>query len=242
LARNCQDTIDKNVELSHRLGEFFKSYKIVILENNSEDSTREKISYYGEIDLIGDDDGEDFSNRFEESRIKRMARYRTNVQNYIKEKYSHYDYTIVIDFDIKLWSIDGVLTSIAWEKDFDVMGSFSQKWVGAMGSEDGWVHYDRWAFKFHSWEEEWSLKSDMDMKWFSYWKPPIGAKPIQCLSVFGGLAIYKMEAFLSGSYGHKHPEEIGGFNTVEHAQFHYTLHKNGYNKIFLNPSQRCLII
>ena len=127
------------------------------------------------------------------------------------------------------------------DKDFDVMGSVSLAYRPEQLSEDGFIHYDRWAFKFHTWHEEFSIAQEMDMRWFTYWKPPIGAKPIKCLSVFGGLAIYKMEAFLSGIYGHKHPEEIGGFNTVEHAQFHYTLHKNKYNKIYLNPSQRCIV-
>lgn len=241
LARNCKNTIDKNIELINRLGQYFKEYKIVIFENNSNDGTRKKISSYEEVDLIGSNDGEDFSSGYEESRIKRLARYRSEVQNHIRNNHSDYDHVIIIDLDIKLWSIDGILTSLAWDKDFDIMGSVSLAYKPEQLSEDGFIHYDRWAFKFHTWHEEFSIAQEMDMRWFTYWKPPIGAKPIKCLSVFGGLAIYKMEAFLSGIYGHKHPEEIGGFNTVEHAQFHYTLHKNKYNKIYLNPSQRCIV-
>jgi len=241
LARNCKDQIDKHIDLINRLGKYFKEYKIVIFENNSDDGTREKISSYGEIDLIGNNDGADFSSGYEESRIQRLANYRSQVQNYIKNNYSDYDHVIIIDFDIKLWSIDGILTSLTWDKNFDVMGSVSLKYEPKLGSEDGFIHYDRWAFKFHTWQEEWSTRQETDMTWFWYWKPPIGAKPIECLSVFGGLAIYKMNAYLSGEYGYKHPIELNSINTVEHAQFHYTLHKNRYNKIYLNPSQRCII-
>ncbi len=241
LARNCKDQIDKHIDLINRLGKYFKEYKIVIFENNSDDGTREKISSYGEIDLIGNNDGADFSSGYEESRIQRLANYRSQVQNYIKNNYSDYDHVIIIDFDIKLWSIDGILTSLAWDRDFDVMGSVSLLYRSEEHSEDGFIHYDRWAFKFHTWHEEFSIAQEMDMRWFTYWKPPIGAKPIECLSVFGALAIYKINAYLSGYYDYKHPEEIGGCVTSEHNQFHYTLHKNGYNKIYLNPSQRCLI-
>jgi hypothetical protein len=109
------------------------------------------------------------------------------------------------------------------------MGSVSIKYAPQLNSEDGFIHYDRWAFKFHTWHEEWSIRQEMDMRWFWYWKPPIGAKPVECLSVFGGLAIYKMESYLSGEYGNRHPIELNFINTVEHAQFHYTLHKNGHN-------------
>ena len=241
LARNCENRIVKNIDLVNELGKYFKEYKIIIFENNSYDNTRKKIRSYPEVDLIGNNDGENFSSGYEESRIKRLSKYRSQVQNHIREKYSDYDHVIVLDFDIRIFSIDGILTSLAWNKDFDVMGSVSLKNEPELGSEDGFIHYDRWAFKFHTWQEEWSIRQEMDMRWFWYWKPPIGAKPIECLSVFGGLAIYKMEAFLSGTYGHKHPEEIGGYITSEHNQFHYTLHQNGYNKIFINPSQRCIM-
>jgi hypothetical protein len=241
LARNCESKIDKNIDLINKLGKYFKDYKIVIFENNSDDNTREKISSYSNIDLIGNNDGEDFSSGYEESRIQRLANYRSQVQSYIKNNYSDYDHVIIIDFDIKLFSIDGILTSLAWDKNFDVMGSVSLVYQPDLVSEDGFVHYDRWAFKFHTWYEEWSISQEMDMRWFWYWKPPIGAKPIECLSVFGGLAIYKINAYLSGYYDYKHPEEISGCVTSEHNQFHYTLHKNGYNKIYINPCQRVII-
>lgn len=241
LARNCECKIDNCMDKIKKLVKYFSEYKIIVFENNSIDNTKEKLNNYSDIINIGKDDSEDFLSGFSEKRIARLSRYRNSIQDYIKNKYSNYDYVIVIDFDITDWAIDGIMTSLAWDKDFDVMGSFSQVYYPTLQSEDGWVHYDRWAFKFHSWTEEWSENQNTDMTWFWYWKPPIGAKPIPCLSVFGGLAIYKMEAYLSGTYGYKHPHQNQDKITVEHCQFHYSLHKNGYNKIYLNPSQRCII-
>jgi hypothetical protein len=62
-----------------------------------------------------------------------------------------------------------------------------------------------------------------------------------CLSVFGGLSIYKMQAYLAGKYASRHSEEIGGETTVEHAEFHYSMRAKGYNKVYINPSQRCIM-
>ena len=241
LARNCENKIDSCIDRIRTLAKYFSEYKIIVFENNSTDQTKEKLNNYSDIINIGKDDSEDFSNGFSERRVVRLSRYRDCIQNYIKNKYSNYDYVIVVDFDITDWAVDGIITSLAWDKDFDVMGSFSQVYHPTLQSGDGWIHYDRWAFKFHSWTEEWSEKQGSDMRWFWYWKPPIGAKPIPCLSVFGGLAIYKMEPYLIGKYGYKHPEQLDGCITSEHNQFHYTLHNSGYNKIYLNPSQRCII-
>jgi hypothetical protein len=245
LARNCADKIDRNLHLIKRLSKYFKNCKTVMFENNSTDDTKNIINKYIDdenIKNIGIDDSESDEDGISIDRIKRLAKYRTYLQEYVRSHYSDFDYVIVIDFDITGWSIDGILTSLSYE-DFDVMGSVSLFYSPNAGSKDGWIHYDRWAFKFHTWYEEWAT-NDIDqneLEWFWYWKPPIGATPIKCLSVFGGLAIYKMSAYLSGKYDYKHPVEIGGSLTVEHAEFHHSMLKHGYNKVYLNPSQRSII-
>lgn len=244
LARTCQNKISNNIDIIHELSKYFKDYRVVILENNSTDNTKHEIEKQinkdPKIIKIGVDDSEDFSSGLEESRIIRMSKYRSEIQEYIKYNYQDYDYAIVLDFDVIIWSIEGVLTSLAWH-DFDVMASVSLSFDAYGSSNDGWTHYDRWAFKFHSWSEELSRDMTDNMMWFNYWKPPIGASPISCLSAFGGLAIYKMQAYLAGKYGSRHPEEIGGETTVEHAQFHYSMREKGYDKVYMNPSQRCIM-
>jgi len=243
LARNCESKIDTNMHLINKISNYFKDYKIIIFENNSSDNTKSKINNHAKINSklikIGNDDGEEFLSGLEESRIIRMSKYRSKIQEYIKDNYTEYDYVILLDFDIKTWSIEGILTSLAWH-DFDVMGSVSLGFGPYSQSYDGWTHYDRWAFKFHSWTEEFSIDQSI-LRWFNLWKPPVGGKPIQCLSVFGGLAIYKMEAYLAGEYGSRHPKELGNITCVEHAQFHYSMNQKGYDKIYLNPSQRSII-
>lgn len=241
LARNCVNKIENNIHQLHELGKNFADYRIIILENNSDDGTKEKLLNCKDIILIGEDDEENFSQGFDESRIERLSRYRTEVQKYVKRLYSDYDYVLILDFDVQAWSVDGVLTSLSWYDNFDMMGSYSQIYHPQLGSHDGWVNHDRWAFKFHSWTEEFSENQRSDMTWFWYWRPPVGARPIRCLSAFGGLGIYRMQAYLSGKYASRHPFQTTEQITSEHNEFHRSMAEAGYDKIYLNPSQRCVI-
>ena len=54
-----------------------------------------------------------------------------------------------------------------------------------------------------------------------------GAPLVPVDSCFGGLAVYRMEAFASGSYA-------GG--DCEHVTFHASLRRAGFGRIFLDPS------
>jgi hypothetical protein len=244
LARNCEKSLYENIPLIGSTCSNFEDFKVVIYENNSTDNTRIILDEFQKhnpnfVTILGSNDDQKMISDKSESRILRMVKYRTIIQDYIKTNCSDYDYVINIDLDMSGgWSVDGLMTALAWE-DFDVMGSVSQVYKSSIKK---WLHYDRWAFKFHSWTEEWSdEETSSDLIWFWDWKPARGAKPIECLSVFGGLAIYKMEAYLSGEYGCRHPDFLGSFITSEHNQFHYSMRQKGYDKVFLNPSQRCIV-
>lgn len=243
LARNCSHKINGNMERIEKLCSHFDSSRVVIFENNSSDGTKEVLKHHlsDRIYDIGYDDTEEFTGGFLQTRIKRMARYRTDVQSEIRANYSDYDYVLILDFDVIDWSIDGVLTSLAFDGEFDMMGSFSHIYHPSLNSSDGWINHDRWAFKFHSWEEEFSTNQTSDLIWFWYWKPPPGAYPVRCLSSFGGLGIYNMEAYLSGEYGYKHPFQSENETTSEHNEFHRSMSEKGYDRVYLNPSQRCVI-
>ena len=56
---------------------------------------------------------------------------------------------------------------------------------------------------------------------------------IEVDSAFGGLAIYRREAFLAGRYAGT--DKHGGFDVADHIPFHEDLRAQGY-KIFINCS------
>ena len=245
LARNCAKQLENNISLLNRLGSYFKDYKIVVYENNSTDNTKKIIQKFN-IDLIGEDDNESFEKGVSESRIKRMANYRNKCLDWIKDKYSSYDYVLLIDYDINTFSIDGILNSLSYEGDlnFDGIGSVSVyiRVCPHKGTAVN-VHYDAWAFKMFSWFEEFSNKElSKNREWFSSWIPPIGGTPVKCISCFGGLMLYKMHSYISGKYDTHLSSVHKNIFCVEHSAFHESLYLNGYKNIYMNPSQKTIYV
>jgi hypothetical protein len=61
----------------------------------------------------------------------------------------------------------------------------------------------------------------------------VGSAPAIVASAFGGLAIYRTEAYLRGTYA--------GEEDVEHVPFHQSIAKATGQHLYLNPSQRMLM-
>jgi hypothetical protein len=68
-------------------------------------------------------------------------------------------------------------------------------------------------------------KGEIGMGWFQHMMMPIGAPPMRMNSAFGGLCLYRTDAFLSSRYQ-------GG--DCEHVHFHRGMAAAGYD-LYLNP-------
>ena len=44
LARDCGETLEKNISMVETIGGLFRSYKVIIYENDSKDNTKEILS------------------------------------------------------------------------------------------------------------------------------------------------------------------------------------------------------
>jgi hypothetical protein len=88
------------------------------------------------------------------------------------------------------------------------------------------AQYDAWAAKLSTWED------NRDHGWFHQLVPPVGSPPIPMNSAFGGLCLYRREAYLSGVYDG---------STCEHVPFHRSMQASGY-QLFLNPSSRYVAV
>ena len=97
-----------------------------------------------------------------------------------------------------------------------------------------WYHYDLWALRgvgqprcyFDTYRNGYG-------GWGYSWLPPVGSNPAIVASAFGGLCIYRTEAYLRGTYA--------GEEDVEHVPFHQSIAKATYQNIYLNPSQRMIM-
>jgi glycosyltransferase involved in cell wall biosynthesis len=227
LARSIASILPATMLRMELLGKTFANYHILIYENDSNDETpamlREWAATNPRVEIVSEKLGAPASLPIRcSSRGERMAHYRGLCQRRIREKYSSADFVILIDTDLEGgWSPDGIASTFA-QDNWDFVGS-----NGVIFKRLGWqantvVHFDAWAFR-----------NDLEFK-------PLSTKFVNKLSFergqpfvplpscFGGLGIYRMEAYLAGEYR-------GG--DIEHVSFHRTMREKGFDRTFLNPSQ-----
>ena len=105
------------------------------------------------------------------------------------------------------------------------MASYSL-WRNASGI----AHYDAWAARPPSWWRD--RRGEIGFKWFSAFLPPVGSPPCPMNSAFGGLAVYRTEAFLSGGYSGE---------DCEHVPHHKRMREAGF-QMYLNPGCRYISV
>jgi len=230
--RNVEEHIKQNLENLDACGKRFKSYSVIIYENDSTDSTREilnnhkKENYY----YIYED------NVKEESRTKRLAHGRNLVLAKAKElnKNNDYNFLILVDLDDRTTSgkfIDSIETCFLYD-DWDMLS----------GNQSD-SYYDIWALRKKNFMEYNCIKEmyhNMGKGLPGYnthvvkkQKKIDPGRLIEVDSSFGAIAIYKLDSI---------PDEcsyIGsnedGSEISEHVPFNKCLKRNG-KKLYINTS------
>ena len=234
LARNSMPWMQLNATRVEKLGERFKSWRCFIYENDSDDGTDEFLSDWaagcsGVTIRSEKHDRPMLSHEKSRARTEALAEYRQVCVEWVRG--APPDVVIAIDFDSwGGWSDDGVMNGIWWlHKDSSAAGMASVSTIEMPMPQmpDGRlrIHYDSWAFRHTAWTEH-------DMTWFPHWWPPVGSAPVACRSAFGGLCIYRPEAYLAGTYSGPDCEHVG---------FHRSIREATGLGMYLNPSQRIVM-
>lgn len=239
ICRNAMPHLRNTLALVDELAGLWRDCSLYVYENDSTDETARVLDDFAirqwvtvEHDTLG---GED-SRGFEPERTVRLAKCRTRCQDWVRRHAADASYVMVLDADPHGgFSVDGVLNSLGWF--CQMLGeSFHRREPGAMASHSlfareeqggfGIAAYDAWAARLNFWEDR------RDHGWFHMFMPPVGSDPIPMNSAFGGLCLYRREAYLAGVYE-------GG--DCEHVLHHKEMQKAGY-QLFLNPSSRYVAI
>jgi hypothetical protein len=223
LARNLGDGIHSLQAHVSEIAGLFADCGIVLYENDSNDGTTQELRAWSSrnsaVHVISEELGRPFwgsTGHFE--RTQDMADYRNRCLSYVKREYSHCDYLILVDTDLcGGWSLNGIANSFGFD-DWDFIGSVGIRRT----NENGWYHYDAWAFRPHG---DWGIT---DFQSFFQWLPRLGEPLIPVYSCFGGLGIYRMSAIANCSY---QPGDC------EHVSLHQAMHSHGRDRLFMNPSQ-----
>jgi len=242
LARNCAVHLSDNLGCLEQLQGIAGKWSLHIEANDCEDQTLEVLHDYCNekpqatfhYQVLG---RASHASEFAGRRTIAMAEYRDSCQRWVRACAAGADYVVVIDFDAwGGWNNDGVLNGLGWL--VELQGAYGMASTSLFqhnfGNGIDWYHYDLWALRG---------VGQADCYWDTYrngcggfgytWLPPVGSPPVLVSSAFGGMCVYRTDAYLAGTYD--------GAADCEHVPFHESIAKATGQHLFLNPSQRCVM-
>lgn len=251
LARNCAVRLAENLGRLEHLALAARDWCLHIESNDCQDATLEvlhdfcaanpKATFHYQV--LG---RRQYSAEFSGPRTIALAEYRHSCQRWVKACAADADYVVVIDWDQwGGWSTAGVLNGLGWL--VELQGAYGMASVSliehpvlthAPGKEpemvSGWLHYDAWALRGVGQPDcYWDDYTKGVGGWKHQWLSPVGSPPVVVSSAFGGLAIYRRDAYLKGTYD--------GTHDCEHVAFHRSIARETGQRLYLCPAMRCVM-
>ncbi|MFV5698715.1 hypothetical protein ACM55H_10140 [Flavobacterium sp. ZT3R17] len=242
LARDCDQSLPKMIDLIEELRENFLWSQVVVVENDSKDNTKnilfdwEKkgdgvkvISQDFGIKTIPDQTVDMASPTISFYRIEKMSFYRNIYLDYIDTLLHEIDYVIVIDIDVKKFSVDELVNSIN-QANKNWGGIFSNgvtinKYLGFESK----IYYDVFAVYEYPLKEFFSYTDEsLERTFRTINKNTKKYKYYNVISAFGGIGIYKYSAIKLLRY--KAIKNIFNENEgiCEHIPFNMAIVEAGY--------------
>ncbi len=235
--RNVAHTIQNEVEtLVASLGGFKEIHCFVVESDSSDDTVKKLEELQGVIKNFSYVSAGKLTGQYPR-RTDRIALCRNLIIDAVASKPEFAD----IDF-IAMADLDGMNGLVTPEKIIDCWEA-DENWDVITANQQG-PYYDIWALRHPSWcpVDCWQYKKSLEeligdkaaenlavTARQPVLSPQLGL--IEVDSAFGGLAIYKREAFLAGRYAGV--DSVAGFDVADHVPFHEELRAKGY-KIYIN--------
>ena len=252
LARNIEKNYINMKNKLEYIGNQFKDYKIIIVENDSIDYTRDFfvrwsiqnknvvllncMNFGNFFCKLKTQTGYDYGTT-STNRIYRMAKYREECLNYIKQNLSDYEYMLVVDFDLNgNQCMDGIFHSLSKE-DWDAV--FINGHVPVQGTFGKYtIPYDQMAYADIGTNFDYNINKSKYLHFLIFIYNMIihsfktrydNTHFIPVKSAFNGFALYKINSIKDCSYL--------GNNLCEHLNLNLQMHKNK-KKLYINKLWR----
>ncbi len=227
LARNIAHILPATILRVESLGKTFRDYQVVIYENDSSDHTAELLSAWAStnnrVHILSETLDAPVNRPVRcSSRARWMAYYRSFVHQFIVDRLPPADVVCLLDTDlIGGWSPDGIANTFGYD-NWDFVGSNGMIYKRLGLRSNHLAHYDAWAYRT---DEAMTPLSTCQVNAIHFER---GEEMLPIASCFGGLGLYRYEAFADGKYEGE---------DIEHVGFHRSLIRAGHSRLFLNPSQ-----
>ncbi len=228
LARGIAPHLPYTMARMDRLASMFLEARILLYENDSDDSTLEMLEDWSKRDprvqIVSERLGRPRWDSIRSlDRVAHMSDYRNRYLDEVRSRYSSFDNLIVFDTDLPHgFSYDGIAHTFSHD-DWDLVGSNGVQLRLRTGEPDSLAQYDAWAFRDVQHPEPHSCE---EINPRSYER---GEDLVPVWSCFGGLAVYRLASL---------PETVRyGGGDCEHVVLHRQMRELGFDRIFLNPNQ-----
>lgn len=214
---------DTNLARCHELGSKFKSYHIVLIENDSKKQFKEYLKQinHPNVTVQSTDFGySKLGGGRDLRRVTIMSKLRNQYVDIIASRFPKSDYTCVVDLDLRHWRLDGVIHSIG-VKDWDMLGA-----NGIQIKKDGSLtYYDTFAL----------IETNGQTYQLQEFKstPPLNGKLMKVMTCFGGIGLYRTKALLAGKRYSIY--SVSDKICSEQCGIHVNMSVAGFDKIYINP-------
>jgi hypothetical protein len=242
LARNCGPALANNLDRMLAAGDGCKSWSAHIESNDCTDNTLEVLADFclrnRQATFHYEDYGRGhFPHEFGGRRTIALAEYRDACQRWVRACAGDADYVVVVDWDLwGGWEPRGIANAVGWMQAMPHaygMASVSL-FMHDFGHGPQWGHYDMWAARgIGQPGNYWDAYQNGYGTWGFMFLPPIGSDPISVACAFGGMAVYRTEPYLCGTYD--------GTNDCEHVAAARSIAAKTGMGLYMNPSQRTLV-
>lgn len=246
MIRDSENALKRNISTIEEIGSHFSDYRVVILENNSKDNTKDVLlkwqqrnnkvtasindfdeSKYKEIEI-----DTKYYKYFQLNKLQKYYDYRNLLLENVEKIDFESDYSLLVDLDVIRIDVKGVITSFGSDLDWHAVTANGYSYSPNFKRR----YHDTFALCEYGLEDKpQTLKMIRDYTMiFSFLRK--GLPFIRVFSAYGGIAIYKSEAIR----GLRYKPIYNNYGQVQIRCEHFSLFKamaeKGYDRVFINPN------
>jgi hypothetical protein len=245
LARDCGKTLVKNIQLVEELRSYFRWSQVVVVENDSKDNTKALLFDWEQsksgVKIISQDYNtltipnktlNNINPLVSLFRIEKMTKYRNIYIDYIKQINHNIDNLIVIDIDVKSFSVEGIVDSILkCEGECGAIFAYGITVKKIFNKVYSKIFYDLFAIQEYSMKNIPLFKSENSRDILRSISVNLKQNEIlyKVISAFGGIAVYNYRAICDLEY----KVVLNSFDKneaiCEHIPFNAEIIKLGYS-------------
>lgn len=244
--RDSAKELKTNIPTIEHICSFFNDYRIIVVENNSRDNTKEVLKQWSQhnnrvIPLMFDFDESKYNGHmtpdgydpaFSYSRIARFVDYRNIYMDYIANNLDMVpNYMTVMDFDLSKIDADGFMTSFGVDFDWDAVTANGYSYSPSLRRR----YHDTYPLFECGMPFVDSLEKIDSYRWvFESFRK--GMPFVRVASAYNGIAIFKASVRKDLRYEMIFNNNGGVEVLCEHVSIFKQMIEQGHDRIYINPN------